>query len=27
MRFTNVPEANRYLKPAFRKGWEMNYSL
>jgi len=22
MRFTNNPEANRYLKPAFRKGWK-----
>jgi hypothetical protein len=23
MRFTNNPEANRYLKPAFRKGWSL----
>ena len=23
MRFTNRPEANQYLKPAMRKGWEL----
>jgi hypothetical protein len=23
MRFTNSPEANKYVKPVFRKGWEM----
>jgi hypothetical protein len=23
MRFTNNPEANKYLKPAFRKGWSL----
>jgi len=23
MRFTNRPEANQYLKPVFRKGWEL----
>ena len=23
LRFTNSPEANRYVKPAFRKGWEL----
>jgi hypothetical protein len=23
MRFTNNPEANRYLKPSFRKGWSL----
>jgi hypothetical protein len=23
MRFTNRPEANAYLKPKFRKGWEI----
>jgi hypothetical protein len=23
MRFTNSPEANRYLKPSFRKGWSI----
>jgi predicted dehydrogenase len=27
MRFTNVPEANNYLKPRFRKGWAMNFRL
>ena len=27
MRFTNIPEANNYLKPKLRKGWEMNYKL
>jgi predicted dehydrogenase len=27
MRFTNVPEANNYLKPRFRKGWAMNFHL
>jgi hypothetical protein len=23
LRFTNSPEANRLLKPMFRKGWEL----
>ncbi len=23
LRFTNSPEANKYVKPAFRKGWEL----
>jgi hypothetical protein len=23
MRFTNNPEANKYLKPTFRKGWSL----
>jgi hypothetical protein len=22
-RFTNSPEANKYVKPAFRQGWEL----
>jgi hypothetical protein len=24
MRFTNNPEANKYLKPTFRKGWSFS---
>ncbi len=23
MRVTNIPEANKYLKPTYRKGWEI----
>jgi hypothetical protein len=23
MQFSNSPEANRYVKPSFRKGWEI----
>ena len=23
MRFTNNPEANKYVRPVFRKGWEL----
>ena len=26
MRFTNSEEANKYVKPAFRKGWELKLS-
>jgi hypothetical protein len=23
LRFTNSPEANKYVRPAFRRGWEL----
>ena len=26
MRFTNSPQANQFVKPVFRKGWELKLS-